>query len=285
MVLPSTTKTTQRAVVRKGPLCIGLIILLAPLAIISVLNTRLEEPTDTRADQLVELRHWRPSLLSEETEPKTKTESGGEWNSHSILQEDKAIHVLIVDTRDQWWFLASEYKEERPDTELRLIGGTALPAEAPWVAAQRFVQERLGVASKAQLRIPPPSPTSSTKDGSLAKGQVPSSASDQWVLLGRLQTQREGGHLYTYLYKPQQVDMISTKVSPLEKSKLQQAILNGRFYNVRAYASIALGMAYLDEGTPWIVYNVILTMDYDEIVVDHSIRSRKKNPWSSNDKI
>jgi hypothetical protein len=243
MVLPSTIKTTQKAVVRKGPLCIGLIILLTPLAIISVLNTRLEEPTDTRADQLVELRHWRPSLLSEE-ETKTKTESGGEWNSNGLDQE-KAIHVLVVDNEDQWWFLASEYKDETPDTELRLIGGTALPAEAPWVAAQRFVQERFGVASTTQLRIPP---STASTDGGLAKGQVPSSASGQWALLGRLQTQREGGHLYTYLYKPQQVDM-STRVSQFSKSNVQQAILNGRFYNVRAYASIALGMAYLDEGT------------------------------------
>jgi hypothetical protein len=245
MVTPSTSsKRHGKPVVRKGPLCIGVVLLFAvPLAVISVLNTRSEHKSHglDRLEELVESRHWRPPqqrlILAESKHAKCIRLKN---NLDVVLEEADTIQVIVVDREERWWFLEVD-DDDKTKHNLDLVSGYYLPAEdkAPWYGAQRLVKEDLGI-------IAPLSALRTSVDG-MQDGQVPSSASDQWSFLGRTPVQKGGGFVYSYLLSYQDVAVSASQAISLEKSKVYEALLKNRFSDIKAFASIALSMAHFED--------------------------------------
>ena len=299
----NNNNNNNKAVVRTGPLCIGLTLLFAvPLAVICVWNTRLETTTTvttttTATHGVAALEHHREDFVESSSSssfrrhpyhknnaPMIITIAESQHakclrleNNAVVLEETDSIQVIVVDKQGRWWFLVDDDDDDHninhKNPLLYLFSGYYLPQEdqAPWFVAKRLVNEYF--LDILLLLLPQPMTTTTTTrtmntnndihdNRSLVRdGQVPSYANtDQWQFLGRTPSQKGGGFVYSYLHFLPPIDDVTSSSNnnnnnfknkaflPLENtSKVYEALLEHRFPNVKAYVSIAMAMAYLQD--------------------------------------
>lgn len=242
MVTPSTRN--PKPVVRQGPLCIAAVLLFAvPIIVISVLNTRLEKTSHglDKVDELVESQHWRSQRTILATSAHAKCLKL-EKTQDLVLEEMDSVQVVVVDKDKRWWFLYEHCNDERfpcIESVLNLMNGYYQRANegGPWYVAQNLAIEVLGITPSQALRV-------DTFDG-IETGQVPPSVSQEWIFLGKTPVQQGGGLMYSYLHFVKDVSSSKNLLS-LEKNSVYPALLNNRFLDIKAYASIASAMAYFE---------------------------------------
>jgi len=200
-------------------------------------------------------------------------------NDWIFMEERDAVNVAVV-TNEGKFLAFQQQKYAIPGDTLAPVGGFINNGEAPFDAARREVWEELGVGSQRTKEIvkeggslehsketkESPFGTSTTPvehDAyGLLVGKVSDDETDSWVFLGKYRTSanRGGGFIYTYLLmkavplvegggtsaylsrgdaEPQQLHLLS-------RGEVADAVMQGRFQEVKWAATLALGLLHME---------------------------------------
>jgi hypothetical protein len=277
MVAPS--RHNNKPVVRKGPLCIGAVLLLVvPIAIVNILSTTLDSKAHLqRGDQLVEHHAWKA-----EQNPSSMRGSNDKYTGPSytatrgtivaetataaceihpsgqlMLQVQDIVQIVVVDTQEHLWLVRVPSDDPKllavptnagVDYKYEPASGYLEPQtrKGPWYVAQRIVLQTFGLD---------PIPWSSIQKVPLAldefgllQGAIHSAEEQSdWTFLGRHvhSSERGGGFVYMYLVHNIQVPVVSSQ-SPNMKSwtisEVQEALLQGKFPDARSVATMTMGL-------------------------------------------
>lgn len=278
MVTPSTAVSTsgsggvgvggggfsKKPVVRKGPLWTAMALLFSiPLIVLSVLNTSLEHDLRglDRLDELVESKHWQPERLvvaKSKNAQCVRLEDTGQL----VLEESDFVQVLQVDKEGLWWFqkkkpitttivaeassssktiTLEEVQKEQQQQKLGLVSGFVDNNETPWRAAERLMEAEM----PRFIRVSSSSSSyKATKAMSgMDNGGIPRDASLLWHFLGRTRT-NSGSFMYSYLFR--EVDSSPDKSISMSMSQVKEALLQGKFADVKDVTTVAFALAYFD---------------------------------------
>jgi ADP-ribose pyrophosphatase len=201
-------------------------------------------------------------------------------NDWIFMEERDAVNVAVFTKEGK--FLAFEQKKYAiPGDTLSPVGGFINDGESPFDAARREVLEELGVGSERSKQIlsqkgSPLTLKDETRKSAFGKaktpldydeydlliGNVPQDESKSWSFLGRYRTaaNRGGGFIYTYLL----VDAVpliegggtnafissgdeeSQNLLLLNREQVIEAVMNGRFQEVKWAATLALGLLHMN---------------------------------------
>jgi ADP-ribose pyrophosphatase len=204
-------------------------------------------------------------------------------NDWIFMEERDAVNVVVV-TKEGKFLVFSQRKYAIPGETLAPVGGFINNGEAPFDAARREVREELGVGSQRTKEIlnegsslvllesaketkEAPFGTSKTPvqldEYGLLIGNVPHDEATSWVFLGKYRTManRGGGFVYSYLLKDSvplvggggtsaYVNSGDAEVQDLHLLSLgevKDAVMQGRFQEVKWAATVALGLLHLDK--------------------------------------
>lgn len=200
-------------------------------------------------------------------------------NDWIFMEERDAVNVAVM-TVDGNFLTFSQTKYAIPGETLAPVGGFINNGEAPFDAARREVWEELGVGSARTKEVlskggslehskeskENPFGTSTTPvahdEFGLAIGTVADDEASSWVFLGKYRTManRGGGFIYTYLLKDAiplvegggtseylgRGDAESQKLVHLTREEATEAVMQGRFQEVKWAATVALGLLHLE---------------------------------------
>jgi hypothetical protein len=275
MVAPS--RHNNKPVVRKGPLCIGAVLLLVvPIAIVNILSTTLDSKSHLqRGDQLVEHQAWKaeqnpsirggndkytgPSYTATRGTIVAETASAAceiHPNGQLMLQVQDIVQIVVVDTQENVWLVRVPSDDPKllavptsagVDYMYEPASGYLEPQtrKAPWHVAQRIVLQTFGLD---------PIPWSSIQKGPLVldefgllQGAIPSAEEQSdWIFLGRHvhSSERGGGFVYMYLVRnaPAVSFQGSPNLIPMTPSQVQEALLEGKFPDARSVATMTMGL-------------------------------------------
>eukprot|EP00546_Thalassionema_frauenfeldii_P017665 CAMPEP_0178898978 /NCGR_PEP_ID=MMETSP0786-20121207/2638_1 /TAXON_ID=186022 /ORGANISM="Thalassionema frauenfeldii, Strain CCMP 1798" /LENGTH=301 /DNA_ID=CAMNT_0020569771 /DNA_START=87 /DNA_END=992 /DNA_ORIENTATION=- len=197
-----------------------------------------------------------------------------------FMEERDAINVAVF--MENGTLLAfQQQKYAIPGETLSPVGGFINNGESPFDAARREVWEELGVGSSRTKEIlshggklehsieakASPFGTSETlvklDEHGLMVGDVSDDESGSWVFLGKYRTManRGGGFIYTYLLREaiplvegggaseyvSRGDAEDQTLLHLSREEVTEALLAGRFQEVKWAATLALGLLYLEK--------------------------------------
>lgn len=201
-------------------------------------------------------------------------------NDWIFMEERDAVNVAVV-TKEGGKFLAFQQRKYAiPGDTLAPVGGFVNNGEAPFDAARREVWEELGVGSERTREIlkqggslersketkESPFGTATTlvehDEHGLLVGKVSEDESASWVFLGKYRTManRGGGFIYTYLLVDavplvegggtsefvSHGDSEAQKLMMLSRDEVADAVMEGRFQEVKWAATLALGLLHLE---------------------------------------
>lgn len=279
MVTPSARHPHDHSVVRKGPLCIGGVLLLAvPLIILLTLDVSHEQ----RADRLVDGHAWKqtfqgPSftrklpglhqgvvVAAETTTSKCELHQGA-----IVLEVSNFVEVVVIDQQDNVWV------QQIPDSSIEYLPDIyALPpaldattqqyqwyrplsaytgsnSEAPYSVAQRLITQLLGDT----IQWTPENGQSLVELDSLGlqQGNGSSTSKDGLHFLGRHRSlsDRGGGFAYMYYFlsttdtENSQRNYDSSHVyTQLTVAQVEQALLRQQFVDARAVSAMTLALLH-----------------------------------------
>jgi ADP-ribose pyrophosphatase len=197
-----------------------------------------------------------------------------------FLEERDAVNVAVV-TRDKdepKFLMFQQQKYAIPGDTLAPVGGFINDGETPFHAAQREVWEELGVGSpRTKSSLPnhnsspethplgdsPKSSIVPRDNYGLAWGNITDDEADSWVFLGKYRTManRGGGFIYTYLLMDaiplfdgggtsayqKNGDSESQTLLKMTFQEVKDAVLQGRFQEVKWTATISLALLHMDK--------------------------------------
>lgn len=202
-------------------------------------------------------------------------------NDWIFIEERDAVNVAVV-TKEGKFLAFQQRKYAIPGETLAPVGGFINNGEAPFDAARREVWEELGVGSQRTKELlkersslmsessqetkeepfgKATTPVESDEYG-LLLGDVPHDEAMSWVFLGKYRSManRGGGFVYAYLLKdavplaegggtaayvssgdtePQALHLLSI-------DEVREAVMQGRFQEVKWAATVALGLLHMD---------------------------------------
>lgn len=203
-------------------------------------------------------------------------------NDWIFMEERDAVNVVVV-TKEGKFLVFQQRKYAIPGETLAPVGGFINSGEAPFDAARREVWEELGVGSqrtKQLLKEESSLVLESSKETNdflfgtaktpiqldeygLLLGTVPHDEASSWIFLGkyRAMANRGGGFVYSYLLKDSVplVDGGGTSgfvnsgdaevqdLHLLSLSEVKDAVMQGRFQEVKWAATVALGLLHMDK--------------------------------------
>mmetsp|Transcript_17912 Transcript_17912/g.26514 ORF Transcript_17912/g.26514 Transcript_17912/m.26514 type:complete len:296 (+) Transcript_17912:40-927(+) len=197
-----------------------------------------------------------------------------------FMEERDAINVAVF-MQDGKLLAFQQQKYAIPGETLSPVGGFINNGESPFDAARREVWEELGVGSNTTKEIlksggklersaetkASPFGTSETivklDEYGLMVGNVSDDESSSWVFLGKYRTManRGGGFIYTYLLKDaiplvegggtskylSRGDTEDQTLLHLSHEEATEALLEGRFQEVKWAATLALGLLHMEK--------------------------------------
>jgi len=200
-------------------------------------------------------------------------------NDWIFMEERDAVNIAVA-TKNGHFLFFQQRKYAIPGETLAPVGGFINNGEAPFDAARREVWEELGVGSQRTLAIlqaggtlersketkESPFGTSTTPvahdEYGLLIGDVSVDEKGSWAFLGKYRTManRGGGFIYTYLLTDavplvegggtsaylSRGDAESQTLLMLSKDQAADAVMQGRFQEVKWAATLALGLLHMD---------------------------------------
>jgi ADP-ribose pyrophosphatase len=200
-------------------------------------------------------------------------------NDWIFMEERDAVNVAVM-TQEGKFLAFKQRKYAIPGETLAPVGGFINNGEAPFDAARREVWEELGVGSKRTKEIlshggslehskesnESPFGVATTEvqrdEHGLLLGNVSNDEGDSWVFLGKYRTManRGGGFIYTYLLRNavplvegggtsayvSRRDSEAQQLVLLSREEVMDAVMQGRFQEVKWTATIALGLLHME---------------------------------------
>lgn len=200
-------------------------------------------------------------------------------NDWIFMEERDAVNVAVV-TKEGKFLTFQQRKYAIPGDTLAPVGGFVNNGEAPFDAARREVWEELGVGSDRTKEIlkqggslersketkespfgTATAPVEHDEHGLLI-GKVSKDESASWVFLGKYRTManRGGGFIYTYLLMDavplvegggtsefvSRGDAEAQKLLLLTRDEVADAVMEGRFQEIKWAATLALGLLHIE---------------------------------------
>ena len=201
-------------------------------------------------------------------------------NDWIFMEERDAVNVVVV-TKEGKFLVFQQRKYAIPGETLAPVGGFINNGEAPFDAARREVWEELGVGSQRTKEIlkersslfesakeskedpfgKATTPVQSDEYG-LLLGNVPRDEAASWVFLGKYRSManRGGGFVYAYLLKDavplaeaggtaayaSSGDTEAQDLHLLSLDEVREAVMQGRFQEVKWAATVALALLHVD---------------------------------------
>jgi ADP-ribose pyrophosphatase len=201
-------------------------------------------------------------------------------NDWIFMEERDAVNVVVV-TKEGKFLVFQQRKYAIPGETLAPVGGFINNGEAPFDAARREVWEELGVGSQRTKEIlkersslfesakeskedpfgKAATPVQSDEYG-LLLGNVPRDEAASWVFLGKYRSManRGGGFVYAYLLKDavplaeaggtaayaSSGDTEAQDLHLLSLDEVREAVMQGRFQEVKWAATVALALLHVD---------------------------------------